>query len=192
MDEASRGTLTAGVDEVGRGPLAGPVMAAAVILRRPVEGLTDSKQLSARERARLCGLIREHGIVAVGAASVREIEQLNILGATMLAMRRAVGRLPVRPARVLVDGDREPGLGLATRCVVGGDATVPEISAASIVAKVARDLLMQRLAARCPGYGWERNAGYGTPEHRLALARLGLSRHHRLGFAPCARLGLPP
>jgi ribonuclease HII len=188
MDDALPETLTAGVDEVGRGPLAGPVLAAAVILRRPVDGLADSKQLTARERARLCGLIREHGIVAVAAASVREIERLNILGATMLAMRRAVGRLPVRPARVLVDGDREPALGLATRCVVGGDATVPEISAASIVAKVARDRLMQRLAARHPGYGWERNAGYGTLEHRQALARLGLSRHHRRGFAPCARL----
>jgi ribonuclease HII len=191
MDGASRGAFTAGVDEVGRGPLAGPVVAAAVILRRPVKGLADSKQLSARERARLCELIREHGIVAVAAASVWEIERLNILGATMLAMRRAVGRLALRPTQVLVDGDREPALGLATRCVVGGDATVPEISAASIVAKVARDRLMQRLAARYPGYGWERNAGYGTPEHRLALARLGLSRHHRRGFAPCAGLDAP-
>ena len=184
--------LTAGVDEVGRGPLAGPVVAAAVILRRPVDGLADSKQLSAAERLRLSGLIHQHGIVAVAAASVREIERLNILGATMLAMRRAVRRLSVRPTEVLVDGNQRPPLELLTRCVVGGDATVPEISAASIVAKVVRDRLMQRLAHRHPGYGWERNAGYGTPEHRLALARLGLSRHHRRAFAPCAQLLAPP
>ena len=184
--------LTAGVDEVGRGPLAGPVVVAAVILGRPIDGLADSKQLSAAERLRLSLLIREHGTVAMAAASVLEIERLNILGATLLAMRRAVGRLGVRPALVLVDGNRPPVLDLPVRCIVGGDATVPEISAASIVAKVARDRLMALLARRHPGYGWERNAGYGTAEHLAALARLGLNRHHRRGFAPCARLALPP
>ena len=184
--------LTAGVDEVGRGPLAGPVVVAAVILGRPIDGLADSKQLSAAERLRLSLLIREHGTVAMAAASVLEIERLNILGATLLAMRRAVGRLGVRPGLVLVDGNRPPVLDLPVRCIVGGDATVPEISAASIVAKVARDRLMALLARRHPGYGWERNAGYGTAEHLAALARLGLNRHHRRGFAPCARLALPP
>ena len=180
--------LTAGVDEVGRGPLAGPVVVAAVILRRPLLGLADSKQLAAPERVRLSLLIREHAVVAFAAASVAEIERLNILAATMLAMRRAVGRLAVRPTQVLVDGNRAPALDLPVRCVVGGDATVPEISAASIVAKVLRDRLMARLAVRYPGYGWERNAGYGTAAHLAGLAQLGLSRHHRRGFAPCARL----
>lgn len=180
--------LTAGVDEVGRGPLAGPVVVAAVILRRPLPGLADSKQLAASERVRLSLLIREHAVVAFAAASVAEIERLNILAATMLAMRRAVGRLAVQPTQVLVDGNRAPPLDFPVRCVVGGDATVPEISAASIVAKVLRDRLMARLALRYPGYGWERNAGYGTAAHLAGLAQLGLSRHHRRGFAPCARL----
>jgi ribonuclease HII len=189
---ATAGLPMAGVDEVGRGPLAGPVVVAAVILRRPIEGLADSKQLSAAQRQRLSLLICEHATVAVAAASVREIERLNVLGATLLAMRRAVERLGVRPGLVLVDGNRPPVLDLPVRCVVGGDATVPEISAASIVAKVVRDRLMARLAQRHPGYGWERNAGYGTAEHLAALVRLGLNRHHRRGFAPCARLLLPP
>ena len=182
------GILTAGVDEVGRGPLAGPVVVAAVILRRPLLGLADSKQLAAPERVRLSLLIREHAVVAFAAASVAEIERLNILAATMLAMRRAVGRLAIRPTQVLVDGNRAPALDLPVRCVVGGDAMIPEISAASIVAKVLRDRLMARLAVRYPGYGWERNAGYGTAAHLAGLAQLGLSRHHRRGFAPCARL----
>ena len=178
--------IIAGVDEVGRGPLAGPVVVAAVILRRPLAGLADSKQLSEPRRCQLDALIRAEACFALAAASVAEIERFNILGATMLAMRRAVLRLGVRPGLVLVDGNRPPMLDLPVRCVVGGDATVPEISAASIVAKVARDRLMRRLAQRYPGYGWERNAGYGTPEHLAALRRLGVNRHHRLGFAPCA------
>ena len=183
--------LIAGVDEVGRGPLAGPVVVAAVILREPLAGLADSKLLSIAARQRLSLLIRQQALVAVAAASVAEIERLNILGATMLAMQRAVARLPVRPGQVLVDGNRAPEFGIPARCVIGGDATVPEISAASIVAKVLRDRLMVRLAQRHPGYGWERNAGYGTAAHLAALDRLGLSRHHRLGFAPCARRLVP-
>jgi ribonuclease HII len=181
---------TAGVDEVGRGPLAGPVVVAAVILRRPIPGLADSKQLSASQRRELAIAVRAHGFVALAAASVAEIERLNILGATLLAMRRAVMRLRVRPGLVLVDGNRAPALELPVRCIVDGDATVPEISAASIVAKVARDGLMERLARRHPGYGWERNAGYATREHLAALARLGINPHHRKGFAPCAQLSL--
>jgi ribonuclease HII len=183
--------LTAGVDEVGRGPLAGPVVAAAVILLRPVAGLADSKTLAAARRRELAAIIRDGCAVGVGAASVTEIERHNVLGASMLAMRRAVLRLRVQPGLVLVDGNRAPPLESPCRCVVGGDATVPEISAASIVAKVVRDALMVRLAQRHPGYGWERNAGYPTPEHLAALSRLGLCRHHRRGFAPCAQLALP-
>ena len=182
--------LTAGVDEVGRGPLAGPVVAAAVILLRPVPGIADSKVLSAERRRELAAVIRRDCAVGVGAASVAEIERHNVLGASMLAMRRAVLRPGLAPGLVLVAGTRAPPVEMPCRCVVGGDATVPEIGAASIVAKVARDALMVRLAQRHPGYGWERNAGYPTPEHLAALARLGLCHHHRLGFAPCARLAL--
>jgi len=182
--------LTAGVDEVGRGPLAGPVVAAAVILLRPVPGIADSKVLGAERRRELAAVIRRDCAVGVGAASVAEIERHNVLGATMIAMRRAIQRLGLTPGLVLVDGNRAPPMEMPCRCVVGGDATVPEIGAASIVAKVARDALMIRLARRHPGYGWERNAGYPTPEHLAALARLGLCHHHRRGFAPCARLAL--
>lgn len=180
--------LIAGVDEVGRGPLAGPVVAAAVILLEPIEGLADSKLLSAVRREELARWIRASAVVGMAAASVVEIERYNILNATLLAMQRAVARLRLAPAQVWVDGDKAPPLACPVRCVVGGDATIPEISAASIVAKVLRDRLMARLALRHPGYGWERNVGYGTAEHRQALAIHGLTRHHRLGFAPCARL----
>ena len=190
MTRRARDGLTAGVDEVGRGPLAGPVVAAAVVLLRPIAGIADSKTLGPGRRRELATLIHAHGLVGLAAASVAEIERLNILGATMLAMRRAVARLRVRPGLVLVDGNRAPPLELPCRCVVGGDATVPEIGAASIVAKVVRDALMARLAQRHPGYGWEHNAGYPTPEHLAALARLGLNLHHRRQFAPCAQLDL--
>ena len=183
--------LTAGVDEVGRGPLAGPVVAAAVILLRPVPGIADSKVLSAERRRELAAVIRRDCAVGVGAASVAEIERHNVLGASMLAMRRAVLRLGLAPGLVLVDGNRAPPVEMPCRCVVGGDATVPEIGAASIVAKVARDALMVRLAQRHPGYGWERNAGYGTGEHTGALQRLGPTRHHRRSFAPVSQIALP-
>ncbi|HWL69709.1 MAG TPA: ribonuclease HII [Geminicoccus sp.] len=175
--------MIAGVDEVGRGPLCGPVVACAVILQRPVEGLADSKALRPAERQRLAAILREQAIVALGAASVREITRLNIFHASMLAMRRAVARLPVRPARLLVDGNRVPAeLDLPAEAIVKGDALVDCIAAASIVAKVVRDRAMARLALRWPGYGFERHAGYPTELHRRALLELGPTPHHRPSF----------
>ena len=183
----------AGLDEVGRGPLAGPVLAAAVILPGGKDGdrlagiVRDSKALSARVRKALSVDIRSSAAVGLGAASVAEILRLNILQATYLAMRRAIRTLPVKPDFALVDGNRlPPSMGCPGRPVPGGDAVCASIAAASIVAKVARDGLMARLALRYPGYGWERNAGYPTREHRDALRRLGATAHHRRGFAPVA------
>ncbi len=176
----------AGVDEVGRGPLAGPVLAAAVILRRPVEGLADSKTLSVARRERLARELASAAWIGIGAASTAEIERLDILRASLLAMRRAVGRLPVRPGTVMVDGNRAPELPVPVTCVVGGDRLVPEIMAASIVAKVLRDRLMARLDRRWPGYGFAAHAGYPTRAHREALARLGPCPHHRRTFRPVA------
>lgn len=180
--------LIAGMDEVGRGPLAGPVVAAIVVLRVPVEGIADSKTLCARERQRLAALITSHAWIGVGAASVVEIDRINILQATYLAMRRALARLPVVPDTVLVDGNRAPALPVRAVPIVDGDACEPTIGAASIVAKVLRDALMARMSLRHPGYGFERNAGYGTPEHLDALARLGATFHHRRSFAPVRRM----
>jgi ribonuclease HII len=190
----------AGIDEVGRGPLAGPVFAAAVVLPAPVPAalarlLGDSKALSAAQRERAFAALvaaRAAGAVeiGVGAASVGEILRLNILRAALLAMRRAVLRLPAPPALALVDGNQPPDLPCAIRCIVGGDATEPAISAASIVAKVLRDRAMARLARRYPGYGWEANAGYGTAVHRAALHRLGPTPHHRRGFGTVRQLVL--
>jgi ribonuclease HII len=183
------GVLVAGVDEVGRGPLAGPVVACAVVMPPDapyLDGVTDSKRLSATRREALAVAIRAQAVgVGLGAASVREIAALNILGATTLAMRRALaalGRAGVRPGAVLVDGRPVRGLGVAHEAVVGGDATVYAISCASIVAKVTRDRLMGALAARYPAYGWERNAGYGSVGHRAAIVREGPTAHHRALF----------
>lgn len=177
----------AGVDEAGRGPLAGPVLAAAVILPPGVriEGVDDSKRLRPAVRERLAVEIERVALAfAVGAASAREVDRLNILRATHLAMRRALDRLRVPPDHVIVDGLPVPLLGEAQTAVVEGDRRVHSIACASILAKVTRDRLMCRLAARYPGYGWERNAGYGTPEHLDALARLGPTPHHRRSFSP--------
>ena len=183
------GLLLAGVDEAGRGPLAGPVVAAAVILdpRRPIAGLDDSKRLSERRRDALEPVIREQALAwAVARAEVDEIDSLNILQATLLAMRRAVAALSPAAEAVVVDGNRVTDFGLPAEAVVGGDARVPSISAASILAKVARDREMVALEAAFPGYGFARHKGYGTAEHREALARLGPTPHHRRSLAPLA------
>jgi ribonuclease HII len=175
--------LIAGVDEVGRGPLAGPVVAAAVILLRPLDGLADSKLLDAPTRERLAQSLREVALIGVAAASVDEIDRINILHASMLAMRRAVLRLGCLPDLALIDGNRTPDLPCPADAVVAGDRHVPAIGAASIVAKVMRDRLMRRLAVRYPGYGWESNVGYPTALHREAVRRLGATCHHRRSFA---------
>ncbi len=177
----------AGVDEVGRGPLAGPVTAAAVILdpARIPAGINDSKQLSLKRRQDVFALLQDCAIVSVAHASVEEIDEINILQASHLAMRRAVQGLEMRPDHVLIDGNRIPaGLNLPATALVKGDARSLSIAAASIMAKIARDQIMWDLAQHFPGYGWERNAGYPTKQHRAALQDLGVTPHHRRSFAP--------
>jgi ribonuclease HII len=190
----TRGPLLAGVDEVGRGPLAGPVVACAVVMpadARAIRGVDDSKKLTAEEREVLAVRIRERALsYAVGAASVREIDRLNIYHAAVLAMRRALARLSVVPDHVLVDGNPVRTLGRAHTAVVGGDACCHSIACASIVAKVTRDRLMRALARRHPYYRWETNAGYGTPEHHSGMASHGITAHHRRSFSPVSQLGL--
>jgi ribonuclease HII len=184
----------AGVDEVGRGPLAGPVVAAAVVFPmgvKAIRGLNDSKVLSAPQREKYVVKIYERAFaVAVGAASVREIDRLNIRRASILAMERALRRLRFVPAHVLIDGLPCPELGCEHEAIVDGDAKCHSIAAASVVAKVLRDRLMDRLAARYPGYCWETNKGYATPEHLDAIQRLGPTRHHRYSFEPVAQTEL--
>jgi len=187
-------SFVAGIDEAGRGPLAGPVMAAAVILdpARPIADLADSKMLAAARREQLAAVIRRDALAwAVAWADVAEIDALNILHATMLAMRRAILGLSVWPARVAVDGNRLPDLGFPGRrlggvAIVGGDRRIAAISAASIIAKVARDRLMTRLDVLYPAYGFARHKGYGTREHRDCLGRLGPCPLHRRSFRPLA------
>ncbi len=180
-----------GVDEVGRGPLAGPVVAAAVILdpARPIDGLADSKKLSERRRETLFGEICGSALAwSIGRAEVAEIDEINILQASLLAMQRAVAALPVAPQCALVDGNRLPQLPCAARAIIGGDASEPCISAASIIAKVARDREMVALDAEYPGYGLARHKGYPTKVHLEALQVLGVSAIHRRSFAPVRRL----
>ncbi len=192
--EHAAGGRVAGIDEAGRGPWAGPVVAAAVVFGGgdpPPQlrvAITDSKLLKAEQRAALQPAILSCADAAVGVASVAEIDSMNILQATLLAMRRAVARLTDTPDLALVDGNRAPRLQCPVWTVVGGDRKSLSIAAASIVAKVTRDRLMARLAADYPGYGWERNAGYGTAEHQTALARLGPCAQHRRSFRPIREL----
>lgn len=182
--------LVTGVDEAGRGPLAGPVVAAAVILDdlRPIAGLADSKALTAARRERLYDEIRAKALCcSIAEASVEEIDQLNILQATMLAMRRAVLGLRLKPAKVLVDGNRLPALDVLAEAIVSGDALVPCISAASILAKVTRDRMLCELHLQHPEYGFDRHKGYGTADHLRALQAHGALPVHRRSFAPVAR-----
>ena len=184
----------AGIDEAGRGPLAGPVYAAAVVFERTpprklLRCIDDSKKLLPEEREAVFQWLPEYARIAVACASVEEIDSLNILWASMLAMRRAMTALTILPVLALIDGDTTPpDIPCATRCVVGGDALSISIAAASIVAKVTRDREMGNLAERYPGYGWEHNMGYATSEHRLAIDFLGINSQHRRTFRPISEL----
>ena len=182
--------LMAGVDEAGRGPLAGPVVAAAVILDdlQPIAGLNDSKKLSAKRRERLFDEIRARALCfSIAEATVQEIDQFNILQATMLAMQRAIKGLRLKPGKVLVDGNRLPTLDILAEAIVQGDALVPAISAASILAKVHRDRLCQELHGRYPAYGFDQHKGYGTAQHLAALHVHGPVECHRMTVAPVTR-----
>ncbi len=196
MDQAqarqaySASSLIAGVDEAGRGPLAGPVIAAAVILdpAKPIAGLKDSKKLTAKQREQLFEQIRTSALCwSVARATVREIDAINILQATLLAMQRAVANLRITPTHALIDGNQCPKFICPATAIVGGDNLEPAISAASIVAKVCRDRLMMLLDKRYPSYGFAKHKGYGTALHMQALAEHGASRVHRLSFAPVSR-----
>jgi ribonuclease HII len=193
--------LLVGVDEAGRGPLAGPVVAAAVVFPArctAVRGLRDSKVLPPKVRLRLAQRIRQRALgFAVGAASSREIDRLNIRVATALAMRRAIRRLVTRgpfapgvPYHILIDGLPLPEIGYEHEALVDGDARCHSIAAAAVLAKTVRDLLMQRLAPRHPGYGWDTNVGYGTEQHQVGIRLYGPTRHHRLTFEPLAQFSL--
>ena len=192
--QSTEGHVVAGADEVGRGPLAGDVVAAAVILGPSVlEGLTDSKALSEIRRLELAERIRTDAVAwAIGRAGVEEIDALNILQASLLAMRRAVEALSVQPTLVLVDGNRLPEWPYESRAIVKGDLTEPAISAASIIAKVTRDQEMIELDREYPGYGFASHKGYPTKTHLAALMRLGISRIHRRSFGPVKRLLVDP
>ncbi|MAF48921.1 MAG: ribonuclease HII [Rhodospirillales bacterium] len=188
--------LIAGIDEAGRGPWAGPVVAAAVMfdvevvagdagsLAGSLAGLDDSKKLSAARRSTLFDVIRSQAMTGIGRAEVDEIDRLNILQASLLAMRRAVDALPAAPEFALIDGTHAPALSCPAETVIKGDGRSLSIAAASVLAKVSRDRIMVQLAAEFPGYGWERNKGYGTKAHRAGLERLGATPHHRRSYKP--------
>jgi ribonuclease HII len=186
--------VVTGIDEAGRGPWAGPVVAAAVVLNTQtlsqelIDGLDDSKKLNKKKRELLFALLPAHASIGVGMSEPAEIDEINILQATLTAMARAVANLDVQPDQALVDGTQAPSLPCDVTCVVKGDGKSLSIAAASIVAKVTRDRLMAELAKRHPGYGWERNAGYGTAEHQAALAALGVTDAHRKSFKPILKI----
>jgi ribonuclease HII len=188
------GGVVAGVDEAGRGPLAGPVVAAAVVFPphcKFIRGLRDSKLLPPVRRSRLAAVVRARAIaIGIGAASVREIDRLNIRRASILAMRRALDRLGLTPELILVDGLPCPELGMPHDAIIDGDAHCHSIAAASVIAKTVRDRLMDLLGCRHPLYAWESNKGYATPDHLAALAAFGFSSHHRKSFAPVVQLEL--
>ena len=185
--------MIAGVDEAGRGPWAGPVVAAAVILDPSdmPEGLNDSKKLSEKKREALFGQILSRAQVSVACVDVGIIDQDNILQATFTAMTTALEGLPTPPDLALIDGNKAPAVSFPTRCIIGGDGKSLSIAAASIIAKVARDRLMRELAAAHPEYEWERNKGYGTKSHQNALLRFGVTKHHRRSFAPIRKMLSP-
>jgi ribonuclease HII len=188
-----QGVLVCGVDEAGRGPLAGPVFAACVILREqdPIDGLADSKVLTAHKREELAVEVRNRAAAwAIASASVEEIDRINILRASLLAMKRALEQLTLEPHEVLVDGLHCPEVRFASRAIVDGDSLVAEISAASILAKTARDAQMRELHGLYPDYGFDRHKGYSTPEHLAALRRFGVCPIHRRSFAPVRSLCL--
>jgi ribonuclease HII len=182
--------MVAGIDETGRGPWAGPVVAAAVVLdvKRIPKGINDSKKLPLAKREILYRQIVASARTGIGIATVSEIDSINILQASQLAMQRAFERLGVSPAHVLIDGNKAPFFPCKTQTVIGGDAISLSIAAASIIAKVARDRIMRELSEEFPHYGWERNAGYGTSDHQQALASHGVTPYHRRSFAPIRAL----
>ena len=179
--------IIAGVDEVGRGSLVGPVFAAAVIFKKNVDKkkFKDSKQLSKEKRNNLEKYIKKSCIWAIGSASLGEIEKLNILNASLLAMKRSIKKLKFKPSIVLIDGNKSPDInGYKLKCIIKGDQKIPEISAASIIAKVARDRLMTKMSKKFTKYSWNKNAGYGTKQHLRAIKNFGITKHHRKTFSP--------
>ena len=183
--------IVAGVDEVGRGSLIGPVYAAAVILNKKIDKkiIKDSKKLTKIQRQNLAKYIKKNSIWALGSASVKEIENLNILNASLLSMRRAIKKLKLKPEKVLVDGNKSPDLkNYIIKTVIKGDEKIPEISAASIIAKVERDRLMKKMSFSFEKYGWDSNAGYGTKNHIKAIKKFGITQFHRKTFQPIHKI----
>ena len=183
--------IIAGVDEVGRGSLIGPVYASAVILKKSINPrlLKDSKSLSKKDREHLCAYIKKNSIWSIGKASVKEIEELNILQASLLAMKRAIKKLKKKPTHVLIDGNKTPEIeNYNLKSIIKGDKKVPSISAASIVAKVSRDKFITTLSKKNKGYDWDKNFGYGTKQHLKALKKLGITKHHRKTFLPISKI----
>tara|TARA_B110001452_G_scaffold175062_1_gene146784 strand:+ start:982 stop:1599 length:618 start_codon:yes stop_codon:yes gene_type:complete len=183
--------ILAGVDEVGRGSLIGPVYAAAVILNKSLNQkfLKDSKSLAKSKREEICVYIKENSIWAIGKASVKEIEKINILQASLLAMKRAIIKLKKKPSLVLIDGNKLPYIkNYSLKYVIKGDQKIPSISAASIIAKVSRDKFVTTLSRNFQNYGWDKNSGYGTKEHLLAIKKFGITKHHRKTFSPISKI----